>query len=255
MSQLKVSFHDPLQQFFSGKRRHERRAVQLAVEVEAVDLRVEATTVDVSEGGTLLALDARAITGGPLDVGVVVAAVDRLLGNGFEVRFTSAGVRVKAAIVRLQPPDAYRQVLIGCRFERFLVGEEMDRLVPPLQGSRAPLRRAPRAGVLAHLLLYPEGVEAGPRWIGRVHALSESIVDARVRAPDECTTAEVAAAVAGRPLHGRMLLGGRPVWQGDLQVLSVDACAEGGSCMEFRVGGRGLCVPDLERVSPVQASA
>lgn len=215
---------DPLRRFLSGKRRSERRACNLPVEVHGGGAAFEGRAVDVSEGGAMIRLDDRALAHLHPDMGMIEAlgVVDRYFQNGAQLVFTAEALRVPTSVVRLTPPKEGGGVHLGCRFERGLTEDETHRLL----GTRpspppGPLALAPVAGPDCFLMLFPTGsLAAGPRYLARVTGLSGAELDARIEPVRPTPAEDVREDLRSGGVIGRLVRADEVLWRGDLKLVS-----------------------------------
>lgn len=230
---------DPLRRFLSGKRRSERQACDLPVEVRGSGVSFAGRAIDVSEGGVLVWLDQRSLAAVHPEMGMIEAmgVVDRYFRHGAQVVFASESLRLPCTVVRLTPPKAGGGVHLGCRFERALTADESARLLattppPALQ----PLALAPRQGPDLYVFLFPaESIAAGPRYVARMTGLFGADADVRIEPPRPTPADEVSDELSKSAVVGRIVRGGEAIWEGALRVASVRPAMSRTPAVDVRV--------------------
>ncbi len=230
--------NDPLRAFLSGKRRSERQACNLAVEMRGGGAVVPGTAIDLSEGGAMVRVELSALNVMKPEMSPfeLLETLERYFRNGMQLVFLREGVRVPGTLVRLSPPTKPGEdVRIGCRFERELGSEESARLMraPPAM-PLVPLRLAPKTAEGLYIYLStPEGALAGPLHLARATGLDGATLDARVETSRPVSLEEVGLGLSHPGLFGRIVVNGRSIWGGPLHLealrpaLSMTPCVEG----------------------------
>ena len=237
---------DPLKAFLSGKRRSERRASAVPLELRGPHGRFAATVLDLSEGGVLVRIDDEAfVDAGPAGF---LELVERHFQKGFEAWFTKEGLGIPAEVVRMMvDPDEGGHVRLGCRFQRELTPGETARLLlgdwealtpvgPGGAKVHEPLPLAPRPGVLAFLLVYDDGAEVvGPRYTARVVGLSDHALAGRIEGPGVMEPATVASRLGAGAIRFRLLVAGAVLWESAGRLVSALPSLEPSPGVEVRI--------------------
>jgi|GEM_PF-5666542 len=215
--------NDPLHAFLSGKRRSERQACNLAVEMRGGGAIVPGTAIDLSEGGAMVRVEVTALNVMKPDMGPfeLLETLERYFKHGMQLVFLREGVRVPGTLVRLSPPTKVGEdVRIGCRFERELGADEAARLMrAPPAAPLVPLRLAPKTGEGLYVYLStPEGALAGPLHLARATGLEDATLDARVETSRPMSMEDVGLGLSTPGLVGRIVVKGKSIWGGPLRL-------------------------------------
>lgn len=218
--------HDPLRAFLSGKRRSERQACSIPVEVRGGGAIVPGVAIDLSEGGAMVKIELSALNVMKPDMGALemLETLERYFKHGMQLVFLKEGVRAPGTLVRLSPPTKPGEgVRIGCRFERELAAEEAGRLLrAPPAAPLVPLRLAANEGAGVYLYLSTTDAQvAGPLHLARATGLDGAMVDARVESARPMSMEELGAGLSQAGLSGRLVAHGKTVWEGALQLLAL----------------------------------
>lgn len=215
---------DPLRKFLSGKRRSERRACDIPVEVRGGGVSFVGRAIDVSDGGALIWLDDASLSSVHPGMGVIEAlgVVDRYFSHGAQIVFPAESLLLPSSVVRLSPPAGGDGIQLGCRFERALTEDETARLVRPKPVvPLSPLAWMPRPHEDLFVYLFgKDAVTAGPLYIGRLVGLDDATADVRLEPVRPTKVEDVQDALTGE-LAATMMRAGAPVHQGPIKVIAV----------------------------------
>jgi hypothetical protein len=235
-----VPDHDALKAFFSGKRRSDRRAVRLRVELHGNGKRVVGRSVDVSEGGVLVRIpDDEAPAPETLPAMLqTMKLLEEHFQTGVVIGFPSVAVRVPVTPIRLssQPADG-EGYLLGFRFDRALEPDEVAKLLPTPAAARGPLAFVAKAGAALQALVFVESEAVmGPALAGVVTAQQGATLEVRAEASAAASNAESAAAVLrDRAARLRVSEAGKTLWEGPVRVVSTADAADGFGGVDVRV--------------------
>lgn len=131
--------------FLWGKRRSRRHGVSLGTTLASGGRSAACEALDLSLHGALLRVPSSELAGGPgADDSSSLAAIENLLGNGFDLEFPTH-VRVYARMVRIAwRPGDDEAVYVGCEFVEPLDDQAIERLglashhCPPEVGVTTP---------------------------------------------------------------------------------------------------------------------
>ncbi|MDJ0973126.1 MAG: PilZ domain-containing protein [Planctomycetota bacterium] len=227
---------DPLRTFLSGKRRHKRHPVSLAIEVSGRRHQFPGRCLDVSVGGALIAIPEyhldRAIgasTDGYLSV------LDRELNDGFDVSFLHNGVVVEARLIRLSMGAGQGSMLkIGCEFVEPLTGHQLAQLgveamladgapaaVEAAWQEAAPAKRLPfepKPGMHAAVLLFDESpTVCGPRFSGHIVAMGARTLGVRI---DGVDPQQVTSRLGTEAFRFHVVASGGAIWEASATVVA-----------------------------------
>ena len=167
---------DPLRAFLSGKRRAPRIEVSLPVVIRGSTAEVPGRTIDLSEGGTLICVNAAELGDFAQDELGYLRFVDEQWSDGFDISFTDEAIVVEASVVRLAPRDDDDVLFLGCKFTHDLSRTQQRRLglrddEPGTEPRSPPLDVLPlvAGSEPVSALLYTDSSH-GPRYIGRLVA-------------------------------------------------------------------------------------
>lgn len=227
---------DPLRTFLSGKRRHKRHQVSLAIEVSGRRTQFPGRCLDVSLGGALIAIPEyhldRAI--GARSDGYL-AVLDRELNDGFDVSFLHNGVVVEARLIRLSLGAGQGSMLkIGCEFVQPLTSAQLAQLgvdavladgVPAAvetawldaaPATKMPLE--PKAGRHAAVLLFDESpTVCGPSFSGEIVAMGHRTLAVRI---DGVDPQQVSARLGTEAFRFHVIADGGVVWQSHATIVA-----------------------------------
>lgn len=168
---------DPLRAFLSGKRRAPRIEVSLPVVIRGSTTEVPGRTIDLSEGGTLICVQATDLGDFSADELGYLRFIDEQWSDGFDVAFLDEGIVVEATVVRLAPRDDDHVFFLGCRFTHDLSKSQQRRLglrddEPGTEVNSVPIDVLPliAAGTEPISALLYTDCSHGPRYIGRLVA-------------------------------------------------------------------------------------
>lgn len=222
---------DPLRVFLSGKRRHERHAVSLPVEVSGAGASFPGRAIDLSNGGAMVAITERALQHICQDGEDLLGVVNRCLADGFDLRFPDQRVVAEAHPVRLSVPSGPEGVLlIGCKFAS-LLGTAQRRALSLEDGPAADddvaqngvgpmesLPLEPRRGAMPQVLIYDQSQQlVGPRYAGQVTGMGGRAFSVRVPLG---SPKDVTACLGNRTFEVRFMVGEGPVWAAKAQLVA-----------------------------------
>ena len=168
---------DPLRVFLSGKRRAPRIEVQMPVVIRGATSEIAGHTIDLSEGGTLVCVDAKALGESADNELGYLRFVDEQWSDGFDISFTDHAIVAEATLVRLAPRDEDNVLFLGCKFvhdlsktqQRLLGLRDDDPHFEPRQSVPMEVLPLIAADEPVSALLYADS-SYGPRYIGRLVA-------------------------------------------------------------------------------------
>jgi hypothetical protein len=229
---------------FAGKRKAERRTVDLRVELRGGGIVLQGRGVDLSPQGIGVLLSERTFQGfrATSDAVGTLALLQRHFTSGVEVRFSVHGnVKVAAQIVRLNTPTKPGgDLTVGCKFNRPLTPPEWSSLTgtaPPKPA--APLRGVKTGPAIQVLLFDPAaGPTDGPIQLLHVLRGSEEAIEAVVHASHKQTVEEVRTMLDRGAIPARITSTDGIAWDGSVRLA------------EARVGVGGDIVLLLEALKP-----
>ena len=229
---------DPLAEFLSGKRQHQRHDVTLQVEIVGKQARLFGEAVDVSEGGARIGVKADDLEA--IGNGDVLAVMSNEFSDGFDVHFVGAKIVVEAEVIRLTGDT--ETLYLGARWfhplsanqQKALAFERVPAVDEALELSHAPfteLPLEPRADLPPCLLIFDDRPNTqGPRYVAHVTGLGGCTMSARI---DGANPNEVSTALGAQGFRFRFLTGNAD-WDSNAELIAarfVDA--PGGGAAEI----------------------
>lgn len=232
---------DPLRAFLSGKRGAPRLDVTLPVVVRGASSEIPGETVDLSEGGTLLAVRSSAMGEMAESELGYLRFVDEQWSDGFDIAFPNEAIVVEATLVRMAPRGEDDVLFLGCRFSHELSKAQQRRLglrddEPALgQPEAAPTQGLPFVArdVPVSALLYTDDAH-GPRFIGSLVAAGGQAMALEI---DGVPMRDVRNAL-GDSLCVDIRIGKRLLWSTPAEVAGVRFLDKPGGCVEVALVGK-----------------
>lgn len=258
MGDVAATRDDPLAAFLSGKRASPRHLVSLDAVLLGPEVEVPVRLVDVSIGGTLIAIREVDMPGCDLDDPMRhLAVIERHFRDGFDLRILEAGVVVEADLIRLTlRPGEEGSVFLGCRFraplskrqqhELGIAAEEMQDVDMAWDQdfvSSGP-SWVPGPGSTRWIMLYDGSADlAGPRFVAEVRSLGKKALIVHLAGAD---LADVGDRLSDASWIGfRMMRGSKSLWQSQARLV-------GARYVETGVPGVELCLET--RLAPPRAA-
>jgi len=221
------------QEHFSGKRRSERRTLDVRVELTGGGVSIQGRAVDVSADGVAVRLNERTLQGlrDAPDAVAAFRALERHFTSGLVVRFPANGdVRVPARIARvIAPSKPGGELSVGLRFARALAPDEWAHVTgtrrPTPVPALAPIRPGPPVQVLV------TDPAAGPVCLLRALRGASSFVEGSVEGPRARTVDDLRASLGLEARPTRISVGADVLWCGDARTRDVHASSTEGLCV------------------------
>jgi hypothetical protein len=229
---------------FAGKRKTERRTVDIRVELRGGGIVMQGRAVDLSPQGVGVYLAERTFQGfrATADAVSTLALLQRHFTSGVEVRFPVQGnVKVASQIVRLiTPPKPGGDLTVGCKFTRALSPEEWAAVTGAAPPRPAIPLRAVKPGPAIQVLLFDPagGPSAGPIQLLHVVRGSEEAIEAVVHATRKQTLEEIRTMLDRGAIPARITSTDGIAWDGSVRFA------------DARVGADGDTVLRLEALKP-----